>query len=342
MEAGGCSAHHRDGQFSTGDERRGHGGASSAADGGHARRKLVVWASAAALIALVSCVSSFLADGRNGPISTLGEVSTESLHRAPKTLEAQIAKLMQQVRKDSLDEQQSVQRRERVELQLEEHEEWLQQHAKHAISPESLDNVLGGGREHVSMDQLKEELQQASSKAKEDKEQRDALQKVLDAKLNQLSSEQIAAHDAQLKAQQRAALRSRGASHTSALASAPLRKNKPDTAAEELLATVGEEMLRIPAVANALTQALGSSDLDLAREIAKSLGKNETDMEPIDPAIVAEAEIAAAEKEQGVPLSKDKTPAVNVSGLVEPLPDDLVAEMEQAKKEIQIQKDLET
>eukprot|EP00961_Rhodomonas_salina_P274502 3708851-Rhodomonas_salina.3 len=127
-------------------------------------------------------------------------------------MEAQISKLMREVRRDSLDEQRAVQRRERVELQLEEHSEWLQQqqHSSkhHAISPESLDDVLGGGAVHQSIDELKGELSAASATARADKEKRAAVQKTLDHELNALSTEQIAAHQAQVKQQlqQRAAL----------------------------------------------------------------------------------------------------------------------------------------
>jgi hypothetical protein len=230
-------------------------------------------------------------------------------------LQARVAKVMGAERKEGQLARTAMMRKEQKEVQLETAEDGLEASAENS----SLD-ALALKNSHQSIQELKDAIAKDAKAADKAKAARKKLQKQLDKELNALAHQQFVAHKAAAKAKgvvPRAV--SNAASkqgHKEGVAHAKTGSKhasmvKIVDGQESVLAGIDVQLLKLPKVRSALTQSLNANELKIASEVAKSMGA-QFNISGIDDTIVAEAAVAAAEKDQDIPLEADAvTPAVS-------------------------------
>lgn len=228
--------------------------------------------------------------------------------------------------------------------------------------PQSSSNPVKAAEDQ---DHLKEELSTQSASLEKAEKKRKALQRRLDKAVNDLAKAQLLAFNLKEASEPKVVPHSAIApSHAAAKGGKPkselavlegraqalsdalgaLKTLKSSAAVsgsqgELYLAELGQKLLGLPEVQKLLSQSLSAKDLEIAEQIAKSLGKNFSATDAVDPKIIAEVAIATAEQDAGVPLEADgKTHVVNASSLLPALSPELVAQAAQAAKEAEIEK----
>ena len=285
-------------------------------------RQVAAGAAAMALIALVglagvydrpaaSAAEKRVMEGKHAKKPTAAEI---------KGLQGSVAKVMKEERREGEIARKAMMDREQKELQLETAEDGLQAMAEGDTSS-SMTLALKGSHQKTSdqsIQELKDQIAAATARAKKAKAARKKLQSELLKQLNQLAHQQVVAHEAAVKKQGGAKKMAskavgKGASKTGAAGEADAKADmvKAVEGQESVLAGMDAQLLALPKVRAALKQSLSAKELKIADEVAKSLGA-QFNITGIDDAIMAEVAVAAAEKEQDMPLQADAvSPALN-------------------------------
>mmetsp|Transcript_14629 Transcript_14629/g.35312 ORF Transcript_14629/g.35312 Transcript_14629/m.35312 type:complete len:257 (-) Transcript_14629:112-882(-) len=238
-------------------------------------------------------------------------------------------------------EQKSVEQEEEATLELSSAENLKSGFKKGSNTKSSALDIVG--KQHTSVSDLKKEVSTLGKRAATAKVTRNALQRQLDTELNKLSSEQIHAHDIKKpKSTVREgftetvkAAMSKAKGMKKAAAGKKVVAGKPSD--EHMLAQIGAQLLRMPAVLKAVVQSLSTGEAEAASKIADSLGSSFSTPEPVDDAIAAEVAVATAEAAGDAPLLPDGvTKAVNASALLPPVDDAQMAVYAQAVAEAEI------
>ena len=264
-----------------------------------------------------------------------------------KGLQGSVAKVMKEERREGEIARKAMMDREQKELQLETAEDGLQAMAEGDTSS-SMTLALKGSHQKTSdqsIQELKDQIAAATARATKAKAARKKLQSEPLKQLNQLAHQQVVAHEAAEKKGKGDASKKTGAKavgkgvrKAGAVGKADAKTDmmKAVKGQESVLASMDAELLALPKVRAALTQSLNAKELKIADEVAKSLGA-QFNITGIDDAIMAEVAVAAAEKEQDMPLQADAvSPALNFTA--PPLADALLTDFEQAQKEVDIDK----
>ena len=237
-----------------------------------------------------------------------------------KGLQGRVAAVMKAERKEGNIVRQAMVRKEQDEVRLETAEDGLEATAENSGVGDS-GSAKALKDSHQSIQQIKDQIATVTKRAEKAKAARKKLQARLDKDLNLLAHRQFLAHAAAAKATGKAG--KMGAADAARAAVAAVRtvsgkggsaRAKTARAQESVLAGMEEQLLSLPKVRQALTQSLNAKELKIANEVAKSLGA-QFNITGLDDEMVAEAAVAAAEKEQDIPLQADgATPAVSAAG----------------------------
>lgn len=281
-------------------------------------RQAGVAATALVLVALLAVAAL----NQSGPGEALAEAAGKegkagakpSAAASIKGLQARVAKVMGAERQEGQIARAAMMRKEQKEVQLETAEDGLE-----ASAENSSQDALALKNSHQSIQELKDAIEKDGKQADKAKAARKKLQKKLDKELNALAHQQVVAH-AQAKAKAKGVAKKAVSTagkpgHKKGVAHA----KKGDKHAsmvkivdgqESVLAGIDMELLKLPKVRAALKQSLNANELKIASAVAASMGA-QFNISGIDDAIVAEAAVATAEKEQDIPLMDDSvTPAV--------------------------------
>jgi len=299
-------------------------------------RQVAAVAAALALVALVA-VTGLGYDRSTSATAQAGVKESKKPSAAEiKGLQGRVAKVMKEERREGEIARTAMMDREQKELQLETAEDGLQAMAEGATPSHALKDSHQRTSDQ-SIQELKDQIAAATARADKAKAARKKLQSELLKQLNELSQEQVVAHEAAVKKGDVLKAAAEGLKKGAAgKADARATMIKAVKGQESVLASMDAQLLALPKVRAALKQSLNAKELKIADEVAKTLGA-QFNITGVDDAIVAEVAVAAAEKDADMPLQADAvSPALNFTA--PPLADDLLTGFEQAQKEVDIDK----